>query len=53
METFNTVLRAVHRDNEERRDPLDIFREFIDHLGRSARRARGDDARPNERRVAK
>jgi hypothetical protein len=50
MDTFNTVQRSVRRESDERRDHLDIFREFLDHLGRSTRRG-GDDARPVDRRV--
>ena len=49
METLYTVLRTVRRESEDRRDHLDIFREFLDHLGRSSRRV-ADDGKPNERR---
>jgi len=38
METLITVLRSVRRDAEDQRDHLDIFREFLDHLGRRTRR---------------
>jgi hypothetical protein len=48
METFITVLRSVHRETDERHDHLDIFREFLDHLGRSVRRS--DDRKPADRR---
>jgi hypothetical protein len=48
METTNTVLRAVRHETEERRDHLDIFREFLDHLGRRTRCA-SDDGKPNGR----
>ncbi|HEX3338604.1 MAG TPA: hypothetical protein VHT68_05440 [Pseudolabrys sp.] len=51
MEMFITVLRSVHRETEERHDHLDIFREFLDHLGRATRR-RGDDVKPTDRRNA-
>jgi hypothetical protein len=47
-----TVLRSVRREAEDRRDHLDIFREFLDHLGRRAYRA-GDDRKPNDRRAVK
>ena len=40
METFIAVLRSVHRERKSAR-PSDIFREFLDHLGRSVRR--GDE----------
>jgi hypothetical protein len=49
METFIAVLRSVHRETEERHDHLDIFREFLDHLGRSVRRS--DHSKPADRRV--
>ena len=52
METFIAVLRSVHRETEERHDHLDIFREFLDHLGRGTGR-RGDDVKPTDRRVAR
>ena len=35
METFNFVLRSVRRETEKRRDHLDIFREFLNHLDRA------------------
>ena len=38
MNTGTTVLRSVRRESENRRDHLDIFREFLDHLDRAARR---------------
>jgi len=52
METPNTVLRAVRRETEDKRDHLDIFREFLDHLGRRVYRGT-DDTNPNDRRAAK
>jgi hypothetical protein len=52
METFNTVLRSVRHETEERRDHLDIFREFLDCLGRGTRRGVADD-KPTDRRAAK
>jgi hypothetical protein len=51
MESFITVLRSVRRETEDRRDHLDIFREFLDHLGRGAHRG-VDDTKPNDRRAA-
>lgn len=47
METFIAVLRSVHRETEERHDHLDIFREFLDHLGRSVRRGGAGARRTN------
>jgi len=52
MESLMTVLRSVRRETEDRRDHLDIFREFLDRLGRSAYRA-GEDTKPIDRRAAK
>jgi hypothetical protein len=49
METFIAVLRSVHRETEERHDHLDIFREFLDHLGRNVRRS--DEGKPADRRT--
>jgi len=48
MEPFIAVLRSVRRETEERHDHLDIFREFLDHLGRSVRRS--DHSKPADRR---
>jgi len=48
MESLMTVLRSVRRETEDRRDHLDIFREFLDHLGRRTRCA-SDDGKPNGR----
>ena len=49
METFIAVLRSVRRETEERHDHLDIFREFLDHLGRNVRRS--DEGKPADRRT--
>jgi len=39
MHTIDTVLRSMRGDDRpQRRDHLQIFREFIDHLDRAARR---------------
>jgi uncharacterized protein YukE len=51
METLNTVLRSVRRETEERHNHLDIFREFLDHLGRATHR-NADDLKPTDRRAA-
>ena len=48
MDTLHTVLRKNQRGTEERRDPLDIFREFIACLDRAARRRGGKAAKPKE-----
>ena len=53
MDTIESVLRPARRESEKRRDPLEIFREFIDHLGRASRRRAEKPARPKARRAGK
>jgi hypothetical protein len=43
----NSGSRSGRRETEERRDHLDIFREFLDHLGRVSRE-RSDKTSPPE-----
>jgi hypothetical protein len=38
MDTLHSVLRSIRGETKARRDHLDVFREFLDHLGRAARR---------------
>jgi hypothetical protein len=39
MDTLHTVLRSLRpAETKSRRDHLDVFREFLDHLDRAARR---------------
>jgi hypothetical protein len=42
MDTLHTVLRSIrgnHKaETKSRRDHLDVFREFLDHLDRAAKR---------------
>ena len=38
MDGLHDVLRSVRRESKARRDHLDVFREFLDHLDRAARR---------------
>ena len=42
MDTFHTVLRSLQPETKSeiksRRDHLDVFREFLDHLDRAARK---------------
>jgi hypothetical protein len=42
MDTLHTVLRSIRRETKAetsaRRDHLDVFREFLDHLDRAAKR---------------
>lgn len=38
MDTLHTVLRSLRGETKQRRDHLDVFREFLDHLDRAAKR---------------
>ena len=38
MDTLHTVLRSIRSETKSRRDHLSVFREFLDHLDRAARR---------------
>jgi hypothetical protein len=38
METLHGVLRAIRGEAKSRRDHLKVFREFIAHLDRAAKR---------------
>ena len=38
MDTLHNVLRSIRGETKSRRDHLDVFREFLDHLDRAARR---------------
>jgi hypothetical protein len=38
MDTLHTVLRSLQPETKSRRDHLDVFREFLDHLDRAARK---------------
>jgi hypothetical protein len=38
MDTLHTVLRSIRGETKSRRDHLDVFREFLNHLERAARR---------------
>lgn len=38
MDTLHTVLRSIRGETKPRRDHLDVFREFLDHLDRAQRR---------------
>ena len=45
MDTLHTVLRSIRGETKARRDThLTVFREFLDHLDRAARR-RGEPPR--------
>ena len=38
MDTLHSVLRSIRGETKARRDHLDVFREFLDHLDRANRR---------------
>ena len=38
MDTLHSVLRSLRGETKSRRDHLDVFREFLDHLDRAAKR---------------
>ncbi|MCK9917790.1 hypothetical protein MXD81_52495 [Microbacteriaceae bacterium K1510] len=38
MDTLHHVLRSIRGETKARRDHLHVFREFLDHLDRAARR---------------
>ena len=52
MESLKSALPSP-RDGERQRDPLDIFREFLDRLGNTSRRVGETAAKANGRRAGK
>jgi hypothetical protein len=38
MDSLHSVLRSLRGEHKARRDHLDVFREFLDHLDRVSRR---------------
>ena len=38
MDSLHNVLRSIKGETKARRGHLDVFREFLDHLDRAARR---------------
>jgi len=38
MDTLHHVLRSIRGETKARRDHLHVFREFLDHLDRAAKR---------------
>jgi hypothetical protein len=38
MDSLHNVLRSIRRETKARRDHLEVFREFLDHLDRASRR---------------
>ena len=57
MDTLHTVLRSIQSDSrleaKARRDHLDVFREFLNHLDRAARRKGGDGTAERATKVVK
>ena len=51
MDTLHTVLRSLRGETKARRDHLDVFREFLDHLDRASRRKSLPRARPSKARA--
>lgn len=50
MDTLHTMLRAIRGETKSRRDHLSVFREFLSHLDRVAKRA---EKRPRPTKSAK
>jgi hypothetical protein len=40
MDTLHSVLRSIRGETKARRDHIDVFREFLNHLDRAAVRRR-------------
>jgi nitrate reductase assembly molybdenum cofactor insertion protein NarJ len=40
MDTLHNVIRSIRHETKSRPDHLSVFREFLGHLDRAARRAR-------------
>ncbi len=49
MDTLHTVLRSIRGETKSRRDHLNVFREFLDHLDRASRRK----SQPRATKIAK
>lgn len=49
MDTLHTVLRSIKAETKSRRDHISVFREFLDHLDRAARRRDKAAAPPKTR----
>ena len=53
MDTLHTVLRAIRGEAPPRRDHLHVFREFLDHLDRAAKRGTRKAAAPRTKRITR
>jgi hypothetical protein len=51
MINWNSGPHSGRRETEERRDHLDIFREFLDHLGRVSRDRSNKTSPPEDMRT--
>jgi hypothetical protein len=49
VEKLSSVLRAIRAPSEPKTDPVKIFREFVDHLGRIEKTKPRKKARPARR----
>jgi hypothetical protein len=45
MDALHNVIRSIRRETKSRPNHLDVFREFLGHLDRVAKRARRAPAR--------
>lgn len=53
MTSVESAVHPVRRESAERRDPREVFREFLDHLGRVAHRRPEKRPKPNGRQSGK
>ena len=44
MDTLHTVLRPIRSETKSKPDHLSVFREFLEHLDRAAKRAKSAPA---------
>jgi hypothetical protein len=52
MDTLHSVLRSIRGETKSRRDHIDVFREFLDHLDRAAAHAEGGEGQGEAQRQA-
>ena len=53
MDTLHNVLRSIRSETKSRPDHLSVFREFLGHLDRVARRARREAPKRKAKRRVK